>query len=105
MFPSDDRWMRERLAVTAPALPEPVVLKLLDMEAGELDLILQYPQAAAAQVHACCRFRWTSPCCNLATMQQNDILASTGTHSVLMQTDNKGLACSCRRHSCWSYMR
>lgn len=45
-----NQWMRQRLAAAAPALPEPVVLKLLDMEAGELDLLLQYPAAAATQV-------------------------------------------------------
>ncbi len=44
-----NQWMRGRLAAACPALPEPVVLKMLDMEAGELDLVLQYPQAAAAQ--------------------------------------------------------
>ena len=42
--------MRQRIAAAAAALPEPVVAKLLDMEAGELDLLLQYPAAAAAQV-------------------------------------------------------
>lgn len=46
--------MRQRLAAAAPALPEPVVAKMLDMEAGELDLILQYPVAAAAQVRIVC---------------------------------------------------
>lgn len=49
--------MRQRIAAAAPALPEPVVAKLLDMEAGELDLLLQYPAAAAAQVRAA---RWLS---------------------------------------------
>eukprot|EP00887_Chlorella_sp_A99_P005594 scaffold1.g5594.t1 len=33
-----------------PELPEPVVEKLLDMEAGELDLILQYPRATQQTV-------------------------------------------------------
>ena len=45
-----NQWMRQRIAAAAPALPEPVVAKLLEMEAGELDLLLQYPAAAAAQV-------------------------------------------------------
>jgi hypothetical protein len=48
-----NKWMRGRITASAPALPEPVVAKLLDMEAGELDLLLQYPAAAAAQVRSC----------------------------------------------------
>lgn len=46
-----NQWMRQRLAAAAPlALPEPVILKLLEMDAGELDLLLQYPSAATSQV-------------------------------------------------------
>ena len=44
-------WMRSRIAERFPAgLPEPVVDKLLAIDAGELDLLLQYPQAIAGQV-------------------------------------------------------
>jgi glutamate/tyrosine decarboxylase-like PLP-dependent enzyme len=53
-----NQWMRQRIAAAAPALPEPVVAKLLDMEAGELDLLLQYPAAAAAQVRAVQLLSW-----------------------------------------------
>ena len=43
-------WMRERIAEHCGGeLPEPVVLKMLDMDAGELDLILKYPTAAKQQ--------------------------------------------------------
>jgi len=43
-------WMRERIVEHCGGeLPEPVVLKMLDMEAGELDLILNYPTAAKQQ--------------------------------------------------------
>lgn len=46
-----NQWMRQRLAAAAPLrLPEAVVAKLLEMDAGELDLLLQYPPAATAQV-------------------------------------------------------
>ena len=45
-----NQWMRERIAEhCGRELPEPVVLKMLDMEAGELDLILNYPTAAQQQ--------------------------------------------------------
>ncbi|KDD73349.1 hypothetical protein H632_c2265p0, partial [Helicosporidium sp. ATCC 50920] len=39
-------WMRKRLGEHCPGLPEPVVDKFLTLEAGELDLVLQYPAAA-----------------------------------------------------------
>ena len=43
-------WMRKRLGERFPeGLPEPVVDKLLALDAGELDLLLQYPQAIAGQ--------------------------------------------------------
>ena len=46
-------WMRDRIAEHCGRdLPEPVVLKMLDMEAGELDLVLNYPRAAQQQVSA-----------------------------------------------------
>ena len=45
-------WMRARLAERFPGraqLPGPVVDKLLEMDSAELDLLLQYPVAIAAQ--------------------------------------------------------
>lgn len=39
-----------RLPLQYPELPEPVMDKLLTMEANELDLILQYPQATQQTV-------------------------------------------------------
>ena len=46
-----NQWMRQRIAEACGAgLPEPVVGRLLAMEAGELDLILHYPRAARQQV-------------------------------------------------------
>ena len=38
-------WMKERISANHPALPEPVMDKLLTMPAGDLDLILQHTQA------------------------------------------------------------
>ena len=50
-----NQWMRDRIAEHCGCdLPEPVIVKMLDMEAGELDLILTYPTAAQQQV---CRGR------------------------------------------------
>ncbi|GAB4818861.1 hypothetical protein N2152v2_005907 [Parachlorella kessleri] len=43
-------WMRKRIHEQYPELPEPVMDKLLTMEATELDLILQYPQATQQTV-------------------------------------------------------
>ena len=46
-----NQWMRDRIAEHCGRdLPEPIVVKMLDMEAGELDLILNYPKAAQQQV-------------------------------------------------------
>ena len=46
-----NQWMRDRIVEHCGRnLPEPVVAKMLDMEAGELDLILNYPTAAQQQV-------------------------------------------------------
>lgn len=42
--------MRERLLEACPALPQPVVDKMLAMDAGELDLILQHPSATQKKV-------------------------------------------------------
>jgi hypothetical protein len=42
-------WMRERVEATCPGLPEPVMDKLLAMDADELDLLLQYPRAIRGQ--------------------------------------------------------
>jgi len=43
-------WMKERICETYPALPELVMDKLLTMPAGDLDLILQHPQATTWKV-------------------------------------------------------
>lgn len=43
-------WMRERIGEHYPALPEPVMDKLLALDSGELDLLLQYPRAIKGQV-------------------------------------------------------
>jgi len=43
-------WMTERIREGHPALEEPVMDKLLTMDAGELDLMLAFPEALAAQV-------------------------------------------------------
>ncbi len=45
-----NQWMRQRLAGACPGLPEPVVLRLLALDAGDLDLMLQHPLGAQAQV-------------------------------------------------------
>ena len=42
-------WMRERVEATCPGLPEPVMDKLLAMDADELDLLLKYPRAIRGQ--------------------------------------------------------
>jgi len=43
-------WMKDRIFEHYPALPEPVMDKLLAMDASELDLLLQYPKAIRGQV-------------------------------------------------------
>ena len=43
-------WMTERIHEGHPMLEEPVLDKLLTMDAGELDLMLAFPEAMAAQV-------------------------------------------------------
>ncbi len=43
-------WMKERICESHPALPELVMDKLLTMPAGDLDLILQHPQATTWKV-------------------------------------------------------
>lgn len=42
--------MKERITAAHPALPEPVMDKLLTMPAGDLDLILQHPKATTWKV-------------------------------------------------------
>ena len=42
--------MKERICETHPALPDLVMDKLLTMPAGDLDLILQHPQATTWKV-------------------------------------------------------
>jgi len=42
--------MRERISDHFPHLPEPIMDKLLAMDAGELDLLLRYPKAIRGQV-------------------------------------------------------
>ena len=43
-------WMRERISDHFPHLPEPIMDKLLAMDAEELDLLLRYPKAIRGQV-------------------------------------------------------
>lgn len=43
-------WMRQRIADHCGALPEPVLDKLLNVEAGELDTLLTYPAGVQAKV-------------------------------------------------------
>lgn len=43
-------WMKERIATHCGALPEPVLDKLLNVEAGELDTLLTYPAGVQAKV-------------------------------------------------------
>ena len=43
-------WMRERISDHFPHLPQPIMDKLLAMDAGELDLLLRYPKAIRGQV-------------------------------------------------------
>ncbi|KAL6780129.1 hypothetical protein ACKKBF_B14315 [Auxenochlorella protothecoides x Auxenochlorella symbiontica] len=43
-------WMKKRILEQYPALPEPVMDKLLTLDANELDLVLQYPQATRQMV-------------------------------------------------------
>ena len=45
-------WMKERICESHPALPELVMDKLLTMPAGDLDLILQHPQATTSKVRS-----------------------------------------------------
>jgi hypothetical protein len=42
--------MRQRIADHCGALPEPVLDKLLNVEAGELDTLLTYPAGVQAKV-------------------------------------------------------
>ena len=46
-------WMRERIRGACGALPEPVLDKLLTLEAGELDTLLTYPKAVQAKARVC----------------------------------------------------
>uniref|UniRef100_A0A7S3UHZ8 Uncharacterized protein n=1 Tax=Picocystis salinarum TaxID=88271 RepID=A0A7S3UHZ8_9CHLO len=43
-------WMKKRIAEFYPVLPDPVLDKLLDLDADELDMLLQYPEAIQGQV-------------------------------------------------------
>ncbi|PSC70912.1 Tetratricopeptide repeat [Micractinium conductrix] len=43
-------WMKKRIGAQYPALPEPVMDKLLALEANELDMVLQYPAATRMTV-------------------------------------------------------
>lgn len=45
-------WMRRRIEASHPDLPEPIMDKLLTMDANELDLIMQYPAAIDGTVAA-----------------------------------------------------
>ena len=44
-------WMKKRIRDRHPEIAEVVMDKLLALDAGELDLLLQYPQAIDATVH------------------------------------------------------
>ena len=44
-------WMKKRITERHPEIAEGVMDKLLALDAGELDLLLQYPQAIDATVH------------------------------------------------------
>lgn len=44
-------WMRKRITASHPSLPEPVMDKMLTLEAGELDLLLQYPEATSRTIN------------------------------------------------------
>lgn len=43
-------WMKERISQHCGALPAPVLDKLLNTEAGELDTLLNYPKGIQAKV-------------------------------------------------------
>lgn len=43
-------WMTERICGQYPALPEPILDKLLTMPAGDLDLILQHARSTSWKV-------------------------------------------------------
>lgn len=43
-------WMKQRIHATHPALPEPVMDKLLTMPANDLDLILQHKEGTTWKV-------------------------------------------------------
>ena len=45
-------WMRKRIEARHPELPEPIMDKLLTLDANELDLIMQYPAAIDGTVAA-----------------------------------------------------
>ena len=53
--------MRERITQHCGALPAPVLSKLLDVEAGELDTWLNYPKGIQAKAGILCR-----PCTQLS---------------------------------------
>eukprot|EP00873_Tetraselmis_striata_P007391 jgi/Tetstr1/427655/TSEL_017780.t1 len=44
-------YMRKRINALHPALPEPVMDKMLSYDAEELDMVLTYPRAATGQIH------------------------------------------------------
>jgi hypothetical protein len=54
-------WMKERIAEHCGALPEPVLDKLLTVEAGELDTLLTYPRGIQAKVHSRCGCNFLTP--------------------------------------------
>lgn len=45
-----NKWMASRIAAVYPALPPPVVTKLLSLDAGDLDTLLTHPLALHGQV-------------------------------------------------------
>ena len=46
------QWMKERIAQHCGELPAPVLDKLLNIEAGELENLLNYPKGIQAKVTA-----------------------------------------------------
>ena len=53
-------WMKERITQHCGALPAPVLSKLLDVEAGELDTWLNYPKGIQSKACILC-----TPCTRL----------------------------------------
>ena len=77
--------MKERITAAHPALPEPVMDKLLTMPAGDLDLILQHPKATTWKVQV-----------SLVRQLRN---VSTGSVSVVLVAESFGMLRLKNNHS------